>query len=324
MRLVVHISDPPEAQYLPALQDAAGDDVELTYGPDLPSSPKYQILVSGRPTPDELAASLDLSTLVIPWAGLPVKTRELMLNYPQIAVHNLHYNGIATAEVAVTLMLAAAKFVVPMDRMLRRGDWSLRYEGDPTLQVHGKRVLILGYGAIGRHAAAVCRGLGMQVSVVRRRQTDSDDSELTVHAFDQLDELLPTADVVIVALPLTPETAGLIGAERLALLPPQAVLVNVGRGPIVDEEALYEALRSKQLYAAGLDVWYEYPKDGAIKNTRPSKYPFHELDNVVMSPHRGGDNSESEVQRMRCLGKLLCSMASGDQVPNRVDVERGY
>jgi phosphoglycerate dehydrogenase-like enzyme len=103
------------------------------------------------------------------------------------------------------------------------------------------------------------------------------------------------------------------------------VLVNVGRGPIVDEAALYAALRDGTLYAAGLDVWYNYPADEAARaHTPPSDYPFHELDNVVMSPHRAGSSVETEALRMVHLARLLNAAARGEPMPNRVDLEAGY
>jgi phosphoglycerate dehydrogenase-like enzyme len=117
----------------------------------------------------------------------------------------------------------------------------------------------------------------------------------------------------------------LIGERELALLPPDAVLVNVGRGPIVDEAALYHALHEGTLHAAGLDVWYNYPADEASRShTPPSAYPFHELDNVVMSPHRAGGSDESEMRRMTHLAALLNAAARGDEMPNRVDLQAGY
>lgn len=99
----------------------------------------------------------------------------------------------------------------------------------------------------------------------------------------------------------------------------------MGRGAIVDEAALYEALRSGQLAAAGLDVWYNYPRDEAAQtNTPPSQFPFHELDNVVMSPHRGGDEAGIDTLRMQNLAELLNAAALGDEMSNRVDVSAGY
>jgi phosphoglycerate dehydrogenase-like enzyme len=102
-------------------------------------------------------------------------------------------------------------------------------------------------------------------------------------------------------------------------------LVNVGRGPIVDEAALYQALREGTLHSAGLDVWYNYPTDKAARShTPPSAYPFHELDNVVMSPHRAGGADETDMLRMMHLAALFNAAARGDEMPNRVDLQAGY
>jgi phosphoglycerate dehydrogenase-like enzyme len=146
-----------------------------------------------------------------------------------------------------------------------------------------------------------------------------------IHPPQALHRLLPCANALFICLPLTPATTGLIGAKELALLPPHAVLVNVARGPIVDEAALYHALRDGALHAAGLDVWYNYPPDEAARaHTPPSDYPFHELDNVVMSPHRAGGSTETELQRMAHLARLLNAAARGEEMPNRVDLQAGY
>ena len=98
-----------------------------------------------------------------------------------------------------------------------------------------------------------------------------------------------------------------------------------GRGGIVEEAALYGALRDHKLAAAGIDVWYRYPKNEAERRTTaPSQYPFHELANVVMSPHRGGDSMETEKLRMTHLAILLNAAAQGKAIPNQVDVAKGY
>jgi phosphoglycerate dehydrogenase-like enzyme len=129
----------------------------------------------------------------------------------------------------------------------------------------------------------------------------------------------------MVCVPLTDETRGSIGERELRLLPEGAVLVNVARGPVVDEDALYEALADGHLHSAGLDVWYRYPgKDGDPENTRPSNRPFEELPNVVMSPHRGGWLHGIEAHRMRDLAALLNALANGTEAPGRVDPAAGY
>jgi phosphoglycerate dehydrogenase-like enzyme len=151
------------------------------------------------------------------------------------------------------------------------------------------------------------------------------DITVELHPASDLRRVLPHAHVLLVALPLTTETRGLIGATELALLPRGAVLVNVGRGAIVDEEALYTALRDGALGAAGIDVWYTYPPNAEARaHTFPSKYPFQDLDNVVLSPHRGGMTVDSQQQGMATIAAMLNAAARGEPLPNRVDVAAGY
>ena len=130
---------------------------------------------------------------------------------------------------------------------------------------------------------------------------------------------------LIIALPLTAETEGLIGKAELAMLPAEAIVVNVGRGPVIDEEALFEALQSQQLLGAGLDVWYQYPQRIEDRvGTPPSRFPFHTLDNVIMSPHRAGFLSAAEGNRVVELAHLLTAAAHGQPIPSAVDKELGY
>jgi len=326
VNLSVHLLYSPDTDHLAHLRANLHPAVHLTCGPELSTPADYHILVSGRPRREHLTASSNLHTLIIPWTGLPDETRDLLLGFPRIAVHNLHHNAALTAEMAIALMLAAAKSIVSVDRVFRTHDWTPRYRPDPSISLAGKRVLILGYGAIGERVAQVCRGLGMAVMAVRRRASaPMQDVPDEIYSLDALCRLLPRANVLIVCLPHTPETDAIVGEEQLALLPPGAVLVNVGRGPIVDEAALYNALRNGTLHAAGLDVWYNYPADEAGRShTPPSAYPFHELENVVMSPHRAGHSDETEILRMGHLAALLNTAARGEPMPNRLDVQVGY
>jgi phosphoglycerate dehydrogenase-like enzyme len=288
---------PPDPTSLAHLRAELYPDIHLTLGPDLSTAGEYQILVAGRPRREHLTASPNLHALIIPWAGLPDETRELMLGFPHISVHNLHHNAVAAAEMAITLMLAAAKFIVPIDRTFRAHDWTPRYRPNPAVLLEGKTALVLGYGAIGRRVAGLCRGLGMKVVAIRRRvPAMPHDIPDEIHPLDALHRLLPRADALIICLPHTPETDALIGEEELALLPPGAVLVNVGRGAVVDEAALYHALWNGTLYAAGLDVWYNYP----------------------------APDPDEAVLRMTHLATLLNAAARGETMPNRVDVQAGY
>lgn len=314
------LADDEAAHFRPAL--APG--IAVTEGGEPPAG--TAILVSGRPTREQLAAP-GLRALVIPWAGLPDETGDLLRDFPDVAVHNLHHNAAPVAELALMLLLAAAKFALRYDNALRAHDWRPRYERPaPTVLLDGKTALILGYGAIGRRVAAACRALGMNTLATRRRiDAPETDGDTEVHPPAALRDLLPRADAVIICLPHTPATDGLLGAAELALLPAHAVLVNIGRGRIVDEQALYEALRDGRLHAAGLDVWYSYPPDEAARAAwPPSAYPFHELDNVIMSPHRGGAADETARLRMTALAEMLNEAAAGREMGNRLDVAAGY
>ncbi|UCC77477.1 MAG: hypothetical protein JSW37_03715 [Anaerolineales bacterium] len=324
MRLSVHLLRSDD-ETLNQLRDKLHPDITLSTGPDAPVPAEYEILVAGRPAREHITASPNLHALIIPWSGMPESTRQLMLEFPQIAVHNLHHNAQPVAELALALLLAAAKFLIPMDRALRSDHWTPRYEPSPALLLAGRKALILGYGAIGQRVARLCLALGMEVVALRRRSGAGAGGGICFASLESLPELLPQTDVLIICLPHTPETSGLIGVQELGLLPAHAVLVNVGRGSLVDEAALFHALREGRLHAAGLDVWYNYPPERSARTrTPPSAYPFHKLDNVVMSPHRGGLCRETDALRVTHLAALLNSAARGQAMPNQVDVEAGY
>jgi phosphoglycerate dehydrogenase-like enzyme len=329
LKLPVHVLNLPIGHSVEELQALLSPDITLTGGSDVPAD--CEILVAGSPNKEQLQASATLRALVVPWAGVPVPTRELLMNFPHIAVHNIHHNALPVAEMAVTLMLAASKFIVPSDRTFRANDWSARFlQPDPALLITGKTALIIGYGAIGKQVGRMCHGLGMHVQTIRRHlpaalPANEGTEAIAQYPPDALQSLLPNTDVVIISVPLTPETRGLLGAKELALLPPHAILVNVSRAEIVDEAALYSALKGRTLYAAGMDVWYRNPSsESEAIGFAPSAYPFSELDNVVISPHRAGHASEAEQLRMQYLADMLNTAAHGEPMPNRIDVQTGY
>lgn len=297
--------------------------IQLTQGADVP--PETEILVGGRPSREQLA-SPELKSLIIPWAGLPNETKAILPEFPHITIHNLHHNAAPVAETAVTLLLAAAKLTIRYDRSLRNHDWRIRYEPSPTLTLEGRTALILGYGAIGQRVAKLCHAMGMNVLATKRSATSvTTDPYADIHPAAALTDLLPRTHSLIICLPLTPETEGLIGKEELAALHPHAILVNVGRGPIVDEQALYDALVDGTLHGAGMDVWFNYPPDEAARaHTPAANVPLHELDNVVMSPHRAGLTRDTDRLRMIHLADLLNHAARGEPMPNQLELERGY
>ncbi len=198
---------------------------------------------------------------------------------PGVQVHHTPSpNADVIAEHVMALLLAAAKRVVFHTEAMRRGAFP---QGTESRRLKGSQLLIVGLGRIGCEVARRARCLGMRVKALRRRARPRCGVS-QVFPIGRLLDLLPRADVVILSLPLTPETEGLIGERELARMKPDAILVNVARGRIVDAEALYRHLKTHPRFTAALDVWWHYPSPGE---------PFHQpvpietLPNVIMTPH---------------------------------------
>jgi len=345
----IHITHPPDDRFLKCLRSELGghrltERITLTVGPDSPPPSTTTILVSGRPSQAELDACPFLTNLVVPYAGVPASTVALVKSRPGLQLRNLHHNATPTAEHAVALLLAAARRVVPCDAALRRGDWRARYEAERGMLLAERRALIVGYGHIGRRIGSALLGLGMSVAGVRRTAMDTIECSpsfsaildceaspsshlpyIPIYGTSDLPSLLPSAEVLMICVPATDSTNRMFVAKELALLPHSALLVNVARAAVIDEAALYHSLASGHLAGAGLDVWWMYPEDEASRSdTPPSKLPFHELDSVVLSPHRAGHCDRTEELRARHLAQLIAAIARGDATSNVVNLDAGY
>lgn len=319
MSLHVHMLYKPEPMYCEHLMNILQKNVNITFGSE-PKATNYSILIGGRPSQAILENNASLRSLIIPFAGIPKETSSILPHFPHIELHNIHHNAAITAEMAMALMLAAAKKILPIDRQFRNDDWQGRMISSPLFC--NKNALILGYGAIGKRVARICHAMEMKVTALRRT-TQIENGDIKIRSIDALDKVLPQANVVVVCLPQTEKTTNLLCEKRLSLLPTQAVIVNIGRAAIINEQALFDALSSGKLFA-GLDVWYNYPKEVTAQNFSPSNLPFNELDNVVMSPHRAGRCDEVEFLRMEHIAQLVNVAASGGKMPNKIDIDRGY
>ncbi len=311
----VHMTHEPEPASKDLLLGLLDGAVRMSFGDDAPAD--TQILVNGQLREDIVKDLPQCAHVIIPFAGLQPKTREIMGGHPNVRLHNLHHNASMTAEMAMALLLACSRRIVKYHSTFAHDDWEPRYFTRDAISLHGKTVVVLGWGAVGKCVGAACKGFGMEVIGVRRHN----DGE--ARGIDELHDLLPNADFFVVTLPLTEETEGLVGEAELRLLPKHAVVVNVGRGKVIDEKALYDALKEERIDSAGLDVWYLYPKDRDDR-TPPSQYPFGSLPNVVMTPHVAGGTQDTEPTRMRALAQLIKDIVGGDEEKNLVSVERGY
>jgi phosphoglycerate dehydrogenase-like enzyme len=212
----------------------------------------------------------------------------------------------------------------------QRRDWSHRMDMVPNMLV-GRTLGLLGYGGVGRRAAHIAHALGLRVLAVRRNLGRSPDESFRIpeidaldagpepaeiRGMDQLDWLLREADYFVAAVPLTPETRGLIGARELGLLRPGAIVINVGRGPIFDETALYEALKSGHLGGASLDVFETEPL--------PAESPLWDLPNAMLTPHVSGTHDRVSRYTTDLFLENLARFIDGRPLLNRADRERGY
>jgi len=319
----VHFLHSPNPKSMDLLRNLLDHEISITAGEIQQDHLSATILVAGEPTYEDLNLFKNLEFLIVPWTGIPPKTLEAVRLIPDLKLHNLHHNAKPVAEMALTLLLAAAKRVIPFDKELREGNWELSYQEPEVLLLAGKRALIVGFGEIGCRIASILEALGIKVKAIQRDPLPG--SGAIIHRPDELLVLLPETDILVLALPLTSETEGLIGKRELALLPDPAILINISRGKIVDQEALYAALKNRDLFGAGLDVWYNYPPDRESRsNTFPGDYPFQELSNLVLSPHRAGLVREIETLRMKALADMINAASGDEQMSNVVDLELGY
>ncbi|MEE4195504.1 MAG: NAD(P)-dependent oxidoreductase [Anaerolineae bacterium] len=304
------------------------ENIQIYIEPETEGKTDFQVMIDGSPSSEELDRYTQLKHIIMPWAGVSPNLREKLVSYPQITLHNSHHNAVTTGEMAIALMMAAARSISPVDRLMHECDWTPRGNSDEINYVlYGRTALILGFGAIGQHVALTCQALGMDVLGIRRDPDKPITAGLNAKVYppSALHALLPKTDVLIITIPLTHESEGMIGKQEFDLMPNDSLLINVGRGPVIDQHAFYEALTNGKLHAAGIDVWWNYPERGET-HQQPSDVPLHELSNLVMSPHRGGAGGTGTAETLRAqeIAKLLNAAARGEAMPNQVDMDLGY
>jgi len=229
-------------------------------------------------------------------------------------------NSFYVAELALALMLALVKRIPFFDRMAKKGVFP-RYTWEYSMEtLKGKKVVILGYGGIGRELARLLKPLGVYVVGVRREVKDRSDSYADeVVPVEEIERVLEGADFLVITAPLTRETKGLIGEHLLRKLKRGAYIVNVSRGPIVDESALDKLMKEGWIRGAGLDVWWLYPGEGVY-----SSLGVHENPDVIATPHRGGFVKEAFLDVARFAIENVGRFARGETPLNLVDLDKGY
>ncbi len=220
-------------------------------------------------------------------------------------------NIVSAAELAITLLLASARFVSPAHAALRNGKWARsKYTG---AEIFEKTLGIVGFGRIGQLVAARMQAFGMDVVAYDPYLAPARAAQLNVRLVD-LDELLRVSDFITIHLPKTKETANLIGEEALKKVKPTVHIINAARGGVLDEAALYTALKEGRVAGAGLDVFATEPCTDS---------PLFELDNVVATPHLGASTDEAQERAGIAVAVSVRKALAGELVPDAVNVKGG-
>ena len=220
-------------------------------------------------------------------------------------------NARPVAEYCAMAILMLGRNIVPITVALRSGPWEdARLMGAKAHEIAGMTLGIVGVGAIGGHLAKIARnGFGMKV-LGHQRRTDRIPPEAQPAS---LDELLSQSDFVVLACPLTPQTKYLINADTLALMKKSAWLINVGRGPVVEEKALIEALRAKRIAGAMLDVYEHYRLE--------PRHPLFSFDNVILTPHLAAVTQETRARAAVAAAEEMLRILRGERPRNLVNPE---
>jgi len=323
LRIVV--TDPIISRFEDELKHDGGThhwDMAAAWTPDrqLDALASADVVVCSALGPRQAAAARGLKLVHVTGAGYD----KIFLPglAPGAAVANTFHHARPIAEHVLMVTLMLSRNVATSDRAVRGGTWRT-IATDPQVPFHptlggGMTMGLVGMGSIGAEVARVAGLLGMDVRAVRRNPDARvpDGVALSwVGAIGQLPELLAASDVVVVTVPLDSSTEGMIGAPEFAAMKPTAFLINVARGPVVDQHALFDALQSQRIAGAGIDVWWGSPADGVVP---PTELPFGTLANTVLTPHHSGHARITFERRAADIAANIRRLAEGRELFNVV------
>jgi phosphoglycerate dehydrogenase-like enzyme len=237
-----------------------------------------------------------------------------------VAICNAFGHETAIAEYVLMVMLVWSHRFREIEGEFRaHSSWrpSWVQSGEPHGEIRGSTVGIIGLGRVGQGVARRAAPFGCRIIAANRSARDPAAGIERIYPMGDLDRMLPECDYIVLSTALGPETERLIDARRLGLMKRSAFLVNIARGAVIDEDAIYAALRDRTIAGAALDVWWRYP-DSSEPERRPSRHPFHELPNVIMTPHCSGWTDGMVRRRWDEVAENLRRFACGETLSNIV------
>lgn len=287
---MVAVSYPVNDDYAAIIERALAGQAAVTYLSRLPEEERAEALsralvliglnLARELPPGALAAASGLGLIQLLSAGADhVDFRSVPEN--AMLAGNVGAYARPMAEHVAAMALALARRLPQRHAAMARGDFN---QAEPLLTLDGAVCAVLGFGGIGKATGRLMRALGSRIHAVNTSGKTDEDVDF-IGTLADLDQVLAAADVLVVSLPLTSTTRGLLGARELGLMKPSAILINVARGAIIDEQALYEHLRAHQEFCAGIDAWWHEPMRESGFRT---DYPFFDLPNLLGSPHNSG------------------------------------
>jgi phosphoglycerate dehydrogenase-like enzyme len=293
------LADPQDLAHRPEASAEADVIVTNHWRPEYPPAPRVRFVQS-------VATGIELIDL----GALP----------PGVTVCNAFGHESAIAEYVLMVMLVWSHQFTEIETNFRtHSSWrpSWVQSGAPHGEILGATVGIVGLGRVGQEVARRAAAFGCRVIAANRTPKGPEGSVKRVYPLSELDDMLPLCDFVVLCTALGPETERLMDRHRLSQMKRSAFLVNIARGAVIDEDAVYAALRDGLVGGAALDVWWQYPT-GAEPERRPSRHPFHELPNVIMTPHCSGWTEGMVTRRWAEVAANINRFVRGEPLENVV------
>lgn len=281
--------------------------------------PDTDVFIGWSLRPPQFVAAKKLRWIHSPAAAVHQLMFPELIQSSVIVTNSTGIHGPVVAEHAIAVLLALAKRLPQAMQYQAKHTWSqdqLWHEQPRPREVADATVLVIGMGSIGREFTARAKALGMKVLAIRENPAKGTDGADAVYGLAEIDSLLPQADYVLLCTPVTPATTGLINAARLNKMKPDAYLINVGRGPLIDEAAVFQALKDRRIGGAALDVFNEEPL--------PADSSFWLLDNLLITPHTAAVTERLWERHYRLIVENMQRFLADKPLLNTVDKTRGY